>query len=209
MAPWHFLLGHVVADHAFTNNEKIRKYKGLKLFGHIVWSFFAILAFCFDTIFNSLKGVVIFTSFFVLHTVVDILRVKYSKRRRIVDILELIALSGAFLGNLMIFDLLKSSYLSPEFVYYLLGMSVVSVGVTYIFRNFYPGVPEMSDIEGISERLAFFVFMLAGKFLFAFLSLVLGFLYRLWRIKKFDATWWMSPSLGVAISAVWYISLYH
>jgi len=199
----------VVADHAFTNNEKIRKYKGLKLFGHIVWSFFAILAFCFDTIFNSLKGIVIFTSFFVLHTVVDILRVKYSKRRRIVDILELIALSGAFLSNLMIFDLLKSSYLSPEFVYYLLGMSVVSVGVTYIFRNFYPGVPEMSDIEGISERLAFFVFMLAGKFLFAFLSLVLGFLYRLWRIKKFDATWWMSPSLGVAISAVWYISLYH
>ena len=209
MAPWHFLLGHVVADHAFTNNEKIRKYKGLKLFGHIVWSFFAILAFCFDTIFNSLKGVVIFTSFFVLHTVVDILRVKYSKRRRIVDILELIALSGAFFCNLMIFDLLRSSYLSPEFVYYLLGMSVVSVGVTYIFRNFYPGVPEMSDIEGISERLAFFVFMLAGKFLFAFLSLVLGFLYRLWRIKKFDATWWMSPSLGVAISAVWYISLYH
>ena len=209
MAPWHFLLGHVVADHAFTNNEKIRKYKGLKLFGHIVWSFFAILAFCFDTIFNSLKGIVIFTSFFVLHTVVDILRVKYSKRRRIVDILELIALSGAFFCNLMIFDLLRSSYLSPEFVYYLLGMSVVSVGVTYIFRNFYPGVPEMSDIEGISERLAFFVFMLAGKFLFAFLSLVLGFLYRLWRIKKSDATWWMSPSLGVVISAVWYISLYH
>ena len=209
MAPWHLLLGHVVADHAFTNNEKIRKYKGLKLFGHIVWSFFAILAFCFDTIFNSLKGIVIFTSFFVLHTVVDILRVKYSKRRRIVDILELIALSGAFFCNLMIFDLLRSSYLSPEFVYYLLGMSVVSVGVTYIFRNFYPGVPEMSDIEGISERLAFFVFMLAGKFLFAFLSLVLGFLYRLWRIKKFDATWWMSPSLGVVISVVWYISLYH
>jgi len=198
-----------VADHAFTNNEKIRKYKGLKLFGHIVWSFFAILAFCFDTIFNSLKGIVIFISFFVLHAVIDILRVKYSKRRRIVDILELIALSGAFFGNLMIFDLLKSSYLSPEFVYYLLGMSVVSVGVTYIFRNFYPGVPEMSDIEGISERLAFFVFMLAGKFLFAFLSLVLGFLYRLWRIKKFDPTWWMSPSLGVVISTVWYISLYH
>jgi len=152
---------------------------------------------------------VIFISFFVLHAVIDILRVKYSKRRRIVDILELIALSGAFFGNLMIFDLLKSSYLSPEFVYYLLGMSVVSVGVTYIFRNFYPGVPEMSDIEGISERLAFFVFMLAGKFLFAFLSLVLGFLYRLWRIKKFDSTWWMSPSLGVVISTVWYISLYH
>ncbi|RKX49898.1 MAG: hypothetical protein DRP38_02075 [Thermotogae bacterium] len=209
MAPWHLLLGHVVADHAFANNEKIRKYKGLKLFGHIVWSFFAILAFCFDTIFNSLKGIVIFISFFVLHAVIDILRVKYSKRRRIVDILELIALSGAFFGNLMIFDLLKSSYLSPEFVYYLLGMSVVSVGVTYIFRNFYPGVPEMSDIEGISERLAFFVFMLAGKFLFAFLSLVLGFLYRLWRIKKFDPTWWMSPSLGVVISTVWYISLYH
>jgi len=158
--------------------------------------------------FNSLRGTLVFISFFVLHTVIDVMRVKFAAKRRVVDLLELIALSGAFLGNLMVFDLLKSSYLSPEFVFYLLGMSVVSVGVTYIFRNFYPGTPEMSDIEGISERLAFFVFMLAGKFLFAFLSLVLGFLYRLWRIRKYDATWWMSPSFGVLISIVWYLSLY-
>jgi len=43
----HLFLAHFVADHGFTDNAKIRHYKGYKLFEHIIWSIFALLSFHF------------------------------------------------------------------------------------------------------------------------------------------------------------------
>ncbi|PLV59443.1 hypothetical protein [Thermotoga sp. KOL6] len=205
MFPFHLLLGHVVADHGFTNNAKIREYKGWKLIGHMIWSVFAILAFTFDVIFKSTQGTIVFFISVIVHIAGDLFRVKLHKKgkKRAIDFLETSLLIVFFFLNFSIRNIFANSYLTSEFIFYLLGMNVVSVAVTYIFRNLIPGDPKISDIEGISERLAFFVFLLADRKLFAFLSLVLGFLYRLWKFKKPDVRWWMSPVLGVVLSAIW------
>ena len=210
MVNMHLILGHVVADHSFTNNYKIRNYRGTKLLGHVVWSIFAILAFTFDTLLNNTLGIVVLGSFIAFHIWGDYKRssLNSSGKKRMINILELALLAGAIVSNWIVYDEFYHSFLTSEFVYYLMGMSVVSTGVTYIFRNFYPGIEDMSDIEGISERLAFFVFLLAGKDGFAYLSIAFGFLYRLIRIRKYNATWWMSPVLGLIISYIWKITLY-
>ncbi len=208
MLPLHLFLGHVVADHAFTNNAKIRTYKGSKLVGHILWSFFAILAFTFDVFLYSKLGILILALFFIIHAVLDVLRVKLYPKKRLLDLVEASGLGFAFFFNMLGAKLLNNSYLSNEFVMYLLGMSVVSVGITYFFRNFYPKDEFMSDIEGISERLAVFIFLLASKPLFVFLSLVIAFFYRLIFAKKPNHTWWISPLSGLLISLVWRLILY-
>ncbi len=211
MMPLHLFLGHIVADHSFTNNYKIRNYRGMKLIGHILWSMFAILAFTFDTLLfkNAFTTSILFI-FFAIHAVGDVLRVKFWRvgKKRAVDILELILLVIAFIFNALVVKYFRTSYLSSEFVFYLLGMSVVSVGVTYLFRNFYPGIEDLPDVDGISERLAVFVFMLAKKPLFVAISLALGLVWRIFRYKKVDPTWYLSPTLGFALSLLWYLAMY-
>ncbi len=206
----HLLLGHVVADHAFTNNYKIRSYRGIKLAGHILWSAFAILAFTFDTLLKDPIGKWILLALMVFHAWGDVQRVKlYSAgKKKQIDLLELFLLAVFGIFNIIFEDTFNDSYLTSEFAFYLMGMSVVSTGVTYFFRNFYPGVEDMSDIEGISERLAFFVFLLAGKTGLAFLSLALGLLYRISRIRRYDPTWWISPLSGIILSYLWKLALY-
>ena len=206
----HFFFGHVVADHAFTNNYKIRTYKGWKLLGHMLWSAFAVLAFTFDVLLKTPKGITIFFIFIAIHSFGDYYRTKLyaAGKKRAIDWLELSMLGIAALFNALVANDLSHSYLSAQFVYYLMGMSVVSVGVTYFFRNFYPGKEDLPDVDGISERLAFFVFFLAGHPILAFASLGIGYIYRLFRYKKADPTWWLSPLLGAILSLVWRFTLY-
>ncbi|HEY8542276.1 MAG TPA: hypothetical protein VIL29_07820, partial [Pseudothermotoga sp.] len=109
----------------------------------------------------------------------------------------------ALIVNLIFAPLLQNSYLSPEFVLYLMGMSVVSVAITYIFRNYYPADEFLPDVDGISERLAIFVFILASKPLLAIASIGIGLLYRLIFVKKVNHTWWISPVSGVILSLIW------
>ncbi|RKX43042.1 MAG: hypothetical protein DRP33_02185 [Thermotogae bacterium] len=208
MAPLNILLAHIVADHSFTNNTKIRKYSGIKLLGHIVWSFLALLAFCFDTVFKTLPGTTLFLSFFALHAVVDLLRPRFQTRKCILNLLEVISLSGAIVVNLLSFEYLKGSFVSPEFVFYLLGMSIVAVGPTYFLRNFYSGKEDIEDLDGISERLAIFIFLIAGRFELVALSVVGALLYRLIFVKKPDHVWWISPTFGLLISVLWKWMLY-
>ncbi len=208
--PLHLFLGHVVADHGFTNNAKIREYRGLKLVGHMVWSILAILAFTFDTLLKTLEGRMVLLASFLVHVAGDYLRTEFHRlgKKRWIDFLELFELIFFFVVNWYFKDLLNASYLSTVFVFYLIGMNLVSVAATYFFRNFKPGNPNISDIEGISERLAFFVFYLAGKPLFAFLSLLIGFLYRLWKFRKPREDWWVSPAWGILVSVLWKFLMY-
>ncbi len=210
MVNMHLVLGHVVADHAFTNNYKIRHYRGLKLLGHMAWSVFAVLAFTFDRLLRNPFALSVLLIFLAFHVFGDYYRARLylSGRKRAVELLEMLLLLGAILGNWIVHPYLRGSYLSAEFVYYLMGMSVVSVGVTYFFRNFYPGREDLPDVDGISERLAVYVFMLAGKPLFVVVSLLLGLLCRVWKYRKPDALWYMSPALGLVLSFVWYVTLY-
>ncbi len=206
----HLFLGHVVADHAFTNNAKIRKYRGLNLLGHMVWSGFAILAFTFDVLLKSALGITVLLTFTGIHILGDYLRTLFYRKglKNQINYLELSMLIIAFVFNWMVSKSFDVSYLSSEFVFYLLGMSVVSVGVTYFFRNFYPKEEELPDVDGISERLAIFVFFLANEPLLVLASIGLGFLYRLWRYRKPSFIWYVSPISGLLISFVWYIVMY-
>lgn len=204
MLPLNILLGHVVADHAFTNNAKIRTYSNGKLIGHIFWSILAILAFTFDTLLKSFVGILVLVGFSSVHAVLDVLRVKwYKKNKRIVDLVELVGIAVALVVNLLSVGSLRNSYLSPEFVMYLMGMSVVSVGITYVFRNYYPAEEFLPDVDGISERLAIFVFVLASEPLLVVVSIAIGLLYRLIFVKKVNHTWWISPASGLVLSFVW------
>ncbi|MGB9614779.1 MAG: hypothetical protein ACP5KD_06295 [Fervidobacterium sp.] len=203
----HLFLAHFVADHGFTDNTKIRSYTGYKLIEHIVWSLFALLAFTFDTLLKTERGIIVLSILAIVHILGDILRTKIRDLKKI-HILELTELAIALILNYLVADLFVYSYISKEFAIYLLGMAVVSMAVTYIFRNFYPGDLRYNDLDGISERLAFFVFFLAKNYVFAFLSLALGFLYRLWKVKKFSYTWLISPLLGVAITVIWKLWIY-
>ncbi|MDN5324294.1 MAG: hypothetical protein PWP02_4 [Thermosipho sp. (in: thermotogales)] len=196
----HLFLGHYVADHGFTNNSKIRHLKGWKIIEHMIWSIFAILAFTFDTLLYELP--VILFSFIAIHLVLDYLRIKVSKKFHY-HLIELSGILVALIFNYFVADYFKTSYLSKEFVLYILGMALVTTLLSYIFRNFYPGIEDFEDLEGISERLAFFVFFLANKPVFAFISLALGFLYRIWKIRKFDHVWWISPLYAVIFTILW------
>lgn len=196
----HLFLGHYVADHGFTHNSKLRKLSGWKLIEHMIWSVFAILAFTFDTLLKN-APVILFT-FIAIHLVLDVLRVKITKKLYY-HILELSGIVIALIFNFMVKKYFYMSYLSKEFALYILGMALVTTALTYFFRNFYPNDEMFEDLEGISERLAFFIFFLANKPFFAFLSLLLGFLYRLWKVKKFDHVWWISPLFAVIFSVIW------
>lgn len=203
----HLFLAHFVADHGFTDNTRIRTYKGYKLFEHIIWSIFALLVFTFDTLLKSQRGIIVLSTMAIIHVFGDILRTKITDLKKM-HIFELSELVIAFILNLLVADLFVYSYISKEFAQYLLGMSVVSMAVTYIFRNFYPGDLNYNDLDGISERLAFFVFFLAKNYMFAVISLGLGFLYKLWKRRKFEYTWIVSPVLGIVITIIWKFLIY-
>lgn len=203
----HLLLGHFVADHGFTDNTKIRNYKGYKLIEHIIWSLFALLAFTFDTLLKSTRGIVFLSTMAIIHVAGDIIRTKL-KRSVEYHILELVELLIASALNFFVSDLFSYSYISKEFAIYLLGMSVVTMAVTYVFRNFYPNNPEYNDLDGISERLAFFIFFLGKNYILAFLSLGIGFLYKLWKRKKYEHTWLASAVLGILITLIWKFLIY-
>ncbi|WP_372588999.1 hypothetical protein QQE94_06065 [Fervidobacterium pennivorans subsp. shakshaketiis] len=200
----HLFLAHFVADHGFTDNAKIRYYKGYKLFEHIIWSIFALLAFTFDTLLKSTKGVTVLLIMMIIHVAGDIIRTKIQNSKMKLHILELSELIIALILNFLVADLFVYSFISKEFALYLLGMAVVTMAVTYVFKNFYPGDENYNDLDGISERLAFYVFFLGKSYWLAFLSLVLGFLYKLWKRERINIhTWWISPLSAIVITIIW------
>ncbi|WP_448374329.1 hypothetical protein [Fervidobacterium sp.] len=205
----HLFLGHFIADHGFTDNAKIRHYKGYKLIEHIIWSLFALLAFTFDTLLKTTKGRVVLILMMLIHAVGDIFRTKIQDNRTKLHIFELSEMIIALVLNFIVADQFVYSYVSKEFAIYLLGMAVVTMAVTYFFKNFYPGDENYNDLDGISERLAFFVFFLGKSYILAFLSLGLGFLYRLWKRKdERSHVWWISPLMGIFITIIWKFLIY-
>ncbi|MEN3043484.1 MAG: hypothetical protein ABDH59_09375 [Fervidobacterium sp.] len=110
----HLFLAHFVADHGFTDNTKIRSYKGYKLFEHIIWSIFALLIFTFDTLLKSQKGIIVLSIMALLHVFGDIIRTKIKDLKKI-HLLELSELLIAFIKNMIVSDLFIYSYISKEF----------------------------------------------------------------------------------------------
>jgi len=196
--PAHFLVTYLVADHAFVNNHTLDKQPARKFLGHLLWSFLVILAFTFDTLLETVEGTVVFLSFAGLHLVLDWVRWKYHRGKPV----ELSNLAIAIVYTLLFSHFLGSSYISPEFSTYLLGMLAATVGVTYLVRELIGQT--YKDTVGISERLAIYIFAMAGKFEWVLISVVAGLIYRLAFEKKRDFTWWLSPVMGTLVSLVWY-----
>lgn len=196
--PAHFLVIYLVADHAFVNNHTLDKQPVRKFWGHLLWSFLVILAFTFDTLLKTTEGTAVFLTFAGFHLVLDWVRWEY----HIGKLVELSNLAMAIVYTLLFSHLLGSSYVSPEFSTYLFGMLATTVGVTYLVRELMEHT--YKDTVGISERLAIYIFAMAGKFEWVLISIVAGLIYKLAFEKKRDFTWWLSPVMGALVSLVWY-----
>ncbi|MDK2865231.1 MAG: hypothetical protein PWP37_1423 [Thermotogota bacterium] len=196
--PAHYFVIYLVADHAFVNNHTLDRQTFKQFLGHLLWSFLVVLAFTFDTLLKTTEGTVIFLSFAGLHLLTDWIRWRFHRNK----IVELANLVITFIYTLLFSSFLKRSYVSPEFSTYLLGMLIVTVGVTYLTRELTE--PDRKDTVGISERLAIYIFAMAGRFEWVIISIIAGLVYRLIFEKRRDVTWWLSPLVGALLSFLWF-----
>ena len=196
MLSLNFFLAHVVSDYSFSNPMKLYGNKDVKeLSKHFLWTALFFLAFSFDVVFSSASTVFIFVFAIILNVLIDYMRIR-NINSWIVESISLVL----FLAYAMIFSyLFKNSFITPYFSMYLIGMICVSVIPTQIMRM--TGIIDKmeAESEGISERLAMYVFICAGKPLFALIIPVIAFLYRKFVIKDFDKSWWLSPLIGFVI----------
>ena len=195
----HFLLGYLVSDHAFVNNYKLDKMDKNKMLIHFIWVFLFYLAFTFDVIFKSGLGVIFFVLAIGFNIAIDLLRKRYKN-----PILEISALAFYIVLSLVSSSMFVVSFISPEFSWYLVGMILATVGVTYFVRRFKIIDPSKSDSVGISERLALFIFVFAQKIEFVIIAVVAGFLYRLIFSRDNKKEWIISPVAGLVISYIWF-----
>ncbi len=197
MLALHLFLAHSVADYSFTNPMKLYGERSLlTILKHTAWFVLVFLAFTFDTVFSSGFGIALFSGSLILHFCVDFLRISkknvwWVETFSWISFLVIGIVSSAFFTN---------SYITPPFATYLVGMVAVSVIPTQIFRMVGWIHPTDNESEGISERLAIFIFVLALNWLLALVSIGFALSYRLIFKKKSHSLWWISPSLGFAVS---------
>jgi len=195
----HFLLGYLVSDHTFVNNYKLGKMDKNKMLIHFIWVFLFYLAFTFDVVFKSGLGVILFVLAIGFNIAIDLLRKRYKN-----PILEISAMAFYIVLSLVSSSMFLVSFISPEFSWYLVGMILATVGVTYFIRRFKIIDPSKSDSIGISERLALFIFVFAQKIEFVIIAIVAGFLYRLIFSRDNKKEWIISPVAGLVIAYIWF-----
>jgi len=195
--PLHLLVAYLVADHAFVNNYKLGDLTKTEWIKHLIWVFLVFLAFTFDRFLGNALGLLFLLGAFAWEIVLRYLRKNLGN-----DLSELLSIGFYTLLTLFSANLLKSSYITPEFSWYLMGMLVVTVGVTYFLRK---GIIDKNstDTVGISERLVLFIFTFAGHFEFVAVSVIVGFVYRFIFSKEKKLEWFISPIVGIIISVVW------
>ena len=207
----HFLLGYLVSDHTFVNNYKLDKMKKNRMLLHFVWVFIFYLFFTFDVVFKSGLGIFLFVLAIGFNIAIDLLRKRYKN-----PILEISALAFYIVLSLVSTSMFLTSFISPEFSWYLIGMILATVGVTYFIRRFKIIDPVKSDSVGISERLALFIFVFAQKIEFVIITVVVALLYRLIFSSIFSGKgkkewvadnkkeWAISPVAGLIVSYMWF-----
>jgi len=170
-----------------------RNKKWTDLAKHSIWMLLVFLAFSFDVLFSSVGGLLIFLGACAMHFGIDVLRVKNQNQW----LVEGLSLSLFLVYALALSFPFAASYVSPYFALYLTGMVCVSVIPTQLFRMLGVVDRNATESEGISERLALFIFLLAGQYWFALIATVAAFLYRSFMPGlKPTKLWWLSPLLG-------------
>jgi len=198
----NYFLAHTVSDYAFTNPMKLYGEKRFfELFKHMIWFVLVFLAFSFDVVFSNPLNIVIFVSALILHGIIDFLRLRKFNPWMVetVSIFTFLLLSFIFSSQFV------NSYITSYFSLYLVGMITVSVIPTQIMRMTKLIDPLENESEGISERLAMYIFICAGQYLFALAALVIALVYRFIVKKKVDRTWWLSPLIGLTLP--WFFKL--
>jgi len=199
MIPLHGFLSSFIADHAFSNvySEKLKVRNNL--ITHIIWSILAILAFTFDTLKTPL-GIIAFLVLVSYHVFIDIYRTKGTTFKK-----ELLYLTIALVINLIFFKAYTNTYISTEFIYYLLGMMFATSFGSFIERTFNIIDPQIKDTAGASERLAIYIFLSKFKIEWVLVSILAGLIYRFFIVKEKSKEWLFSPLYGVIVSSIWII----
>ncbi|MBN2253799.1 MAG: hypothetical protein JW701_08875, partial [Kosmotogaceae bacterium] len=124
--PLHLLVAYYVVDHAFVNNRKLAKMDDKKFWMHFIWVVLIFLAFTFDVFLSSPLGILLLILSVGLTVTVDMGRKKLSN-----PLIEIIAFFLLLFFTLLGRSFLVESFVTLEFSWYLMGMLLVTVGVTY------------------------------------------------------------------------------
>jgi len=201
----NYFLAHTVSDYAFTNPMKLYGEKHIfEILKHTIWFVLVFLAFSFDVVFLNPLNLVIFFSALCLHAIIDFLRFRKFNPWMV----ETLSICTFLLFSLLFSRQFVNSFISSYFSMYLIGMICVSVIPTQIMRMTKLIDPLENESEGISERLAIYIFICAGQFLFAGVALVIALAYRFIVKKKVDRTWWISPLIGLTVPWVFKIVIF-
>jgi len=195
----HLFLAHTVSDYSFTNPVKMYANKSLTFkLKHFVWIALVFLAFSFDSVFLSAAGIAAFMISLGFHSFVDYLRYKNMNKWMV----EGISIGGFLILAFIFSGVFANSFVSPFFSLYLIGMVLVSVIPTQIFRMLNLIDPIENESDGISERIAMYIFIFGGAFWYAVLAAAFALVYRLIFRKKFNLTWIISPIIGIIIPII-------
>lgn len=201
MFPVHVIVAYLTADYAFTNTNKIKAMDRKELFKHWIWVVLIFLVFTFDTLLKTFYGPIILMILLGFHFYNDLLK----KKNLLLS--EFLGITTSFVINIIFIKQLRNSYITPEFSFYLLGMLLVSVVVSTIGRSLKIIDEDSTDSDGISERLAIYIFLYAGQYLWVFMSIITALVYRLIVQKKANSYWLLSPLLGIIIGILWKVML--
>jgi len=166
-----------------------------ELIKHLIWFVLVFLAFSFDVVFTNPFSTVIFVVALILHSIIDFLRLRKFNPWMV----ELTSLFSFLLLSIIFSGQFANSFITSYFSLYLIGMIFVSVIPTQFMRMTKVIDPLENESEGISERLAMYIFICAGNYLFALAAVIIALVYRLIVKKQFDTTWWLSPLIGLTL----------
>ncbi|CCU83822.1 conserved membrane hypothetical protein [Mesotoga infera] len=195
--PLHLLVAYYVVDHAFVNNKKLAKMDDKKFWLHFVWVVLVFLAFTFDVFLSNPLGILILILSIGLTVTLDMGRKRLSN-----ELIEIIAFFLLLFLTLLGRSFLIESFVTVEFSWYLMGMLLTTVGVTYFLRGRIIK-EEATDSIGIAERMSIFIFILANQWTWVIISVAAGFAFRAAFSKEKKTEWIISPVAGVLISYLW------
>ncbi|MBN2218649.1 MAG: hypothetical protein JW697_00050 [Kosmotogaceae bacterium] len=195
--PLHLLVAYYVVDHAFVNNKKLAKMDDKKFWMHFIWVVLIFLAFTFDVFLSNPLGILILILSIGLTVTLDMGRKRLSN-----ELIEIIAFFLLLFFTLLGRRFLIDSFVTVEFSWYLMGMLLTTVGVTYFLRGRVVK-EEATDSIGIAERMSIFIFILANQWIWVIISVAAGLAFRALFSKEKKIEWIISPIAGVLISFLW------
>lgn len=202
MIPNLFLLIYAASDYAFSNNSLIYKHDKKEIQKAFIWTILITLSLTFDLL-TSLTGLLSVTIYTVILLGLTFLKSRSNSKGWYISS-ELINVGLAIAFTIPLSGWISSnSYLQPPFVNYLLGLTVISVVFTDIFRRLEYIPIKSGDSDGNFERILLFVFVMALQWWYIALTLAGMIVYRLIRYRKFSKMWLISPAVGIVFSLLW------